>query len=204
VFPIRSKRKKIGSLPAQLNLTRKLQIETISIPQLCGRIRNRVYLFAEDGRRVIRSCDALRRCSELKVTRRNNILIRKQLIGCIVQYQDAAPSGELIDEEMFEKSDEGLAVLFLARSPRDRVVGPVLGGEDMMLQETLNRHLPCRTLNGLPPLVAYSQAVHSGRPCRPEWEEQWLDLYHIYTSLAPGRWFRRTSSSGTFSLGDQT
>lgn len=79
-----------------------------------------------------------------------------------------------------------------------------LYGSLCMRQKVLNRHLPCRTLNGLPPLVAYPQAVHSGRPYRPEWEEQLLDLHRIYASLAPGRWFRRISSSGTFSLGDQT
>lgn len=65
----------------------------------------------------------------------------------------------------------------------------------------LNLHLPCRTLGGQPPLVAYPQAHHSGRPYRLEWEKEMLDMQRVYAYLAQGRWFRQVSSQGQFSLG---
>lgn len=67
----------------------------------------------------------------------------------------------------------------------------------------LNLHLPCRTLGGQPPLVAYPEARHSGRPYRLEWEEDMLDMQRVYDYLAKGRWFRQVSSQGQFSLGAQ-
>lgn len=67
----------------------------------------------------------------------------------------------------------------------------------------LNHHLPCRTLNGQAPLQAYPQAVRSPRPYRPEWEAQLLDMQPVWRYLAQGRWFRKTSKDGTFSLGGQ-
>jgi len=67
----------------------------------------------------------------------------------------------------------------------------------------LNLHLPCRTLGGQPPLVAYPQARHSGRLYRLEWEEDMLDMQRVYDYLAKGRWFRQVSSQGQFSLGAQ-
>ena len=50
-------------------------------------------------------------------------------------------------------------------------------------------------------MVACPEAQHSGRPYRLEWEEEMLDMQLVYAYLAQGRWFRRTSSQGQFSLG---
>lgn len=65
----------------------------------------------------------------------------------------------------------------------------------------LNQRFPSRSLGGRAPLQAYPEAQHSGRPYRPEWEQALLDMQRVYTYLAQGRWFRRTSSPGQFSLG---
>lgn len=65
----------------------------------------------------------------------------------------------------------------------------------------LNEDFPSRTLKHRSPMEAYPEAQHSGRPYRPEWEEAILDIQRIYDYLARGRWFRRTSSQGQFSLG---
>jgi transposase len=65
----------------------------------------------------------------------------------------------------------------------------------------LNRRFPSRSLGGQPPLVACPEAQHSGRPYRLEWEEDMLDMQWVYEYLAKGRWFRRSSSQGQFSLG---
>ena len=65
----------------------------------------------------------------------------------------------------------------------------------------LNSRFPSRSLGGQPPLVAYPEAQHSGQPYRPEWEDDMLDMQRVYAYLAQGRWFRRTSAQGQFSLG---
>lgn len=65
----------------------------------------------------------------------------------------------------------------------------------------LNYRFPSRALGGQPPLVAYPEAQHSGRPYRLEWEATMLDMQRVYDYLAKVRWFRRTSSQGQFSLG---
>jgi hypothetical protein len=65
----------------------------------------------------------------------------------------------------------------------------------------LNGRFPSRALGGQPPLMACPEAHHSGRPYRLEWEAEMLDLQRVYDYLAQGRWFRRTSSHGQFSLG---
>jgi transposase-like protein len=65
----------------------------------------------------------------------------------------------------------------------------------------LNLRFPSRSLDGQPPLVACPEAQHSGRSYRPEWEEGMLDMQRVYKYLAKGRWFRRTSAQGQFSLG---
>lgn len=67
----------------------------------------------------------------------------------------------------------------------------------------LNNHLPCRSLQGHAPLQAFPQARHSQRPYRPEWEAQLLDIQRVWRYLAQGRWFRKASKDGTFSLGGQ-
>ena len=68
-------------------------------------------------------------------------------------------------------------------------------------RDFLNRCFPSRSLAGQPPLAAYPEAQHSGRPYRLEWEQDMLDLQRVYDYLAQGRWFRRASSQGQFSLG---
>ena len=65
----------------------------------------------------------------------------------------------------------------------------------------LNTQLPVQALGDQPPLQAYPGAVHSGRPYRPEWEEDLLNLERVWTYLAQGRWFRQGQRAGTFYLG---
>jgi transposase len=67
----------------------------------------------------------------------------------------------------------------------------------------LNYDLPTEALDDRAPLEAYPEAAHSGMPYRPEWEEAMLDLERVYDYLARGRWFRRTSKQGQFSIGAQ-
>lgn len=68
-------------------------------------------------------------------------------------------------------------------------------------RDFLNYHLPCASLQRQPPLHANPHALHSGQIYRPEWEADMLDLQRVYEYLAQGKWFRRVSASGTFSLG---
>jgi hypothetical protein len=70
-------------------------------------------------------------------------------------------------------------------------------------REFLNHDLPCASLNHQPPLVAFPDAAHSGRPYRPEWEADLLDLERVWAYLAQGCWFRKSSKAYTFSLGGQ-
>lgn len=65
----------------------------------------------------------------------------------------------------------------------------------------LNSVLPCSSLDNQPPLVAFPQAHHSGRPYRLEWEAELLDLKRIETYLSHGRWFRQVANNGIISLG---
>ncbi|MDY6875877.1 MAG: hypothetical protein SWK90_06715 [Chloroflexota bacterium] len=87
------------------------------------------------------------------------------------------------------------------------VVGQVFADGSVLQQilhdrlDFLNSRFPSRSLDGLPPLVAYPEAQHSGQPYRPEWEEDMLDMQRVYDYLAQGHWFRRTSTHGQFSLG---
>lgn len=68
-------------------------------------------------------------------------------------------------------------------------------------RDFLNTRLPCASLANQPPLLAYPQAHHSGRPYRLEWEAALLDLSRIDAYLARGRWFRRVANNGIISLG---
>ncbi len=70
-------------------------------------------------------------------------------------------------------------------------------------RDFLNQALPSASLNNQPPLLAFPQAVHSGRIYRPEYEPDLLDLSRIWQYLAHGKWFRMISSVGTFSIGGQ-
>lgn len=100
---------------------------------------------------------------------------------------------------------------FIERSHQTLTQQAILGQhfpEDAALQEALdqrreflNVRFPCRSLDHQPPLVAYPQAKHSGRFYYPEWEEAMVDLHRVYAYLAQGRWFRRVSTQGQFSLG---
>jgi hypothetical protein len=67
----------------------------------------------------------------------------------------------------------------------------------------LNQQYPSRSLNRQAPLDAYPQAQHSGRPYRPEWEEDALDMHKVYTYLSKQEWLRQTSDKGQFLLGAQ-
>jgi transposase len=90
---------------------------------------------------------------------------------------------------------------------RQAVVGQVFADGSALQQslddrlDFLNSRFPSRSLDGQPPLVAYPEAQHSGQPYRPEWEDDMLDMQRVYDYLAQGRWFRRTSTHGQFSLG---
>jgi len=70
-------------------------------------------------------------------------------------------------------------------------------------RDFMNECLPCASLDGKPPLVAYPQAGTPRRVYRPEWEEELIDLERVYAYLAQGRWFRKGSNVGAFSLGNQ-
>lgn len=70
-------------------------------------------------------------------------------------------------------------------------------------RDFMNECLPCASLAGQPPLVAYPQTRTPRRGYRPEWEEELIDLRRVYAYLAPGRWFRKGSNVGAFSLGNQ-
>lgn len=65
----------------------------------------------------------------------------------------------------------------------------------------LNNSLPCAPLDGLPPLLAYPGAAHSGRYYRPEWEADLLDLDRLVNYLSRLRWFRKIGGNGTLSIG---
>lgn len=81
-----------------------------------------------------------------------------------------------------------------------------IGGLQKALWERrafLNQRYPSRALKGKPPLVAFPDAAHSKREYRPEWEAELLDMKRVYAYLAKGKWYRRTTAKGLFSLGGQ-
>jgi hypothetical protein len=67
-------------------------------------------------------------------------------------------------------------------------------------REVLNTEFPLRRLAQQAPLRAYPAAVASGRPYRPEGEEELLDLERVYGYLGQSRWFRPLHH-GRFELG---
>ncbi|MCX8066337.1 MAG: hypothetical protein N3B68_00690 [Anaerolineae bacterium] len=71
-------------------------------------------------------------------------------------------------------------------------------------REFLNSQYPCRSLGGQPPLRAFPEARHSGRPYRLEWEAEMLDMQRVWDYLAQGCWVRRVSSQGQVALGGQS
>ncbi len=68
-------------------------------------------------------------------------------------------------------------------------------------RDVLNTALPCRPCGDLPPLQAAPQALHSGRPYRPEWEDDLLDMRRVGTYLAGAYWVRQGSPNGMIGLG---
>lgn len=68
-------------------------------------------------------------------------------------------------------------------------------------RDFLNSSLPCASLGGLPPLLAFPEAVHSGRHYRPEWEFDLLDVNRIFDYLQQGHWFRKVNKNGTITVG---
>lgn len=66
----------------------------------------------------------------------------------------------------------------------------------------LNRHLPCRGTQDLPPLIAYPQAAAPRRPYNPFDEPDLFQGPRIDAYLAQGQWFRKASNVGVVTLGD--
>jgi hypothetical protein len=64
----------------------------------------------------------------------------------------------------------------------------------------LNYHIPCDT-TGKPPLIAYSEAKHSGRYFNVLMEKDCFDQAHIKEYLHLKEWFRKVSDIKTISLG---
>lgn len=67
----------------------------------------------------------------------------------------------------------------------------------------LNQHFASNATTNKPPLIANPQAKHSGRTYHPSIEPDLLKLDRVYDYLEKGRWWRRISKDGTFSLGKQ-
>jgi len=67
-----------------------------------------------------------------------------------------------------------------------------------------NREFPCHAANcgGLPPLIRFPQAIHSGRPYLQEIEWDLFDLHLIDQYLAKLTWVRKVSCNGVVFLGD--
>jgi hypothetical protein len=68
-------------------------------------------------------------------------------------------------------------------------------------REVLNTAIPCRPCGNLPPLQAAPHAIHSGRPYRPEWEEDLLDMSRVGDYLVGAYWVRQGSPNGMIGLG---
>jgi transposase InsO family protein len=68
-------------------------------------------------------------------------------------------------------------------------------------REGLNHHIPTPILGQQAPLQAFPDALHSGRPYRPEWEQALLDVGRVDRYLAGCRWFRQVRSNGRIQLG---
>jgi hypothetical protein len=70
-------------------------------------------------------------------------------------------------------------------------------------RDFLNRALPCRGSDDLPPLLAHPQAATPRRPYTPSQEPHLFDVARIENYLGQGQWFRQASNVGTITLGDQ-
>lgn len=89
---------------------------------------------------------------------------------------------QVIEGQSFDRMDQLFAVLQRRR-------------------EFLNHHLPCAALDEKPPLVVYPEAMVPKHPYHPQRERELMDINRLYQYLAKGRWFRKVSKDGTFSLG---
>lgn len=87
------------------------------------------------------------------------------------------------------------------------VEGVAFGGWEELYRASLGRRgflnyrLPCSSLGHKPPLLAFPEAAHSGRPYAAHLEGELLDLERVDRLLEEGRWFRRVSEHSTVSLG---
>jgi hypothetical protein len=70
-------------------------------------------------------------------------------------------------------------------------------------RDFLNRQLPCRSTDNLPPLCAHPQAAVARRPYTPAQEPALFDVERIYTYLSQGQWFRKASNVAVVALGQQ-
>lgn len=68
-------------------------------------------------------------------------------------------------------------------------------------RQFLNHCLPCTSCGNQPPLVACADALRPRRVYRPQWEQERLDLSHIWMYLSQGHWFRRSNNVGAVTLG---
>lgn len=68
----------------------------------------------------------------------------------------------------------------------------------------MNEKIPNRSLDNKPPLKAFPNAIHSGRPFDLAKEDILIDLKRIYRYLTKGKWYRLVSKAKTVSLGNQT
>ena len=67
----------------------------------------------------------------------------------------------------------------------------------------LNERLGCAACGGQPPLLAHPRAREPRRRYRPEAEADLLELSRVEAYLCRGKWYRRTTDAGVFSLGGQ-
>jgi len=90
---------------------------------------------------------------------------------------------------------------------RQAVDGQTFANEDELQRNLqarmlfLNQEFPTEALGARAPFQVFPQARHSNRIYRLETEFFDLDMQRVYDYLQKGRWFRLTSSVGTFSLG---
>jgi hypothetical protein len=108
--------------------------------------------------------------------------------------------GEPTDQATVERSHQTITAQAL--TGQSLADGPAIQAALDDRLKFLAYRYPTRTLDGQPPLVAYPEAVHSGRSYRPEWEADLLDMQRVYRYLAQGRWFRQVTPFGQFYLGN--
>lgn len=68
-------------------------------------------------------------------------------------------------------------------------------------RQWLNDCLPCSSLDNRPPLIAFPEAIHSGKVYHYANERQLLDIDKVFHWLEGQFWYRRISKDQTISLG---